>query len=887
MLLTDLPTLDFNGWRALPPARTVLLTVNARLGRALEKAWLGDALSTPAPALFTLNLWLAHAVRPLLFGGNVLTPGRVLSSFEETWLWEQVISELEADDWLLDIADAAKLAREAHALEIEWPGTIPDLEHTPEYQRYLRWKEAFYLACQQRVLIDNARYQQWLREQLLAHSKLWPTDIVLAGLDNLSPAWQNLLLTLQRKGVRLHVLQRDTVEPTRQRLAFSDSRTELEAAIRWAADEIDQGKKVALVIPDLASRRATVCRLLDTVLHPEALDPLNYEAPRRYNLSLGLALSDHPLVRAASAALRLLLSRQGWALDEACPWLLSPYLNSPQAVLTAASREAKWRRDGLSKLSWPNLHQAEWASDWCAAREQLVTTRKATPSTWAERFSLALNTLGWSLQRQLSSHEFQALTLWQNTLTAFARLDELCGPMDALQALQLLNRQLRESVFQPQSDASPPLQVLGLLETAGGEFDALWVVGLTDQQLPASPRPNPLLPARWQRRVGTPHSSSERESVFARQLMADMATCAPLMIASYPLFEGEQELRPSPLVAEWPLQPTPNLPEIELSTTPLEKLNDDIGLPLPENRKVPGGANVLALQAKYPLWAYAECRLGAAPLEPWNVHPDARLRGKLLHASLECNWQTIPNQDALNALSLKAFNDHIRQAIERGFEKESKTLSRTGLHWQSLERGKLQRLLDRWLAIEAARAQPFSISGLEVNREWQHGNLHLKMRLDRIDKIGNGLLLIDYKSGNVQTTGWGTPDGKPLLDVQLPLYATLLAEDAPVVGTAFACLAAKNIGFKARLSAPDLLEPPKKEPSPEDYEAAAADWQVNLDFWRERIYELADDFCAGIATNQAQQKSVLRYCNIKPFLRVQDNPDDDLEDTDDNAPPSF
>ena len=108
-----------------------------------------------------------------------------------------------------------------------------------------------------------------------------------------------------------------------------------------------------------------------------------------------------------------------------------------------------------------------------------------------------------------------------------------------------------------------------------------------------------------------------------------------------------------------------------------------------------------------------------------------------------------------------------------------------------------------------------------------------------------------------------------------------------MVGTAFACLSAKNIGFKALLNAPDLLEPTKKEPSPEDYEAAATDWQANLNFWRERIDELADDFCAGIATNQAQQKSVLRYCNIKPFLRVQDNPDDDPEDTDDNATPTF
>ncbi|WP_262357983.1 hypothetical protein, partial [Bordetella pertussis] len=58
--------------------------------------------------------------------------------------------------------------------------------------------------------------------------------------------------------------------------------------------------------------------------------------------------------------------------------------------------------------------------------------------------------------------------------------------------------------FQPQRDPSARLDVLGLLEAEGGAWDGIWVLGLTDDVLPASPKPNPLLPLAVLRQVGAP-----------------------------------------------------------------------------------------------------------------------------------------------------------------------------------------------------------------------------------------------------------------------------------------------------------------------------------------------------------------------------------------------
>ena len=64
------------------------------------------------------------------------------------------------------------------------------------------------------------------------------------------------------------------------------------------------------------------------------------------------------------------------------------------------------------------------------------------------------------------------------------------------------------------------------------------------------------------------------------------------------------------------------------------------------------------------------------------------------------------------------------------------------------------------------------------------------MRLDRVDKIGDKLLIIDYKTGEVTPGNWLGDRPK---DPQLPLY--LLASDPRAHGCAFAQIKGGNIRF--------------------------------------------------------------------------------------------
>jgi len=118
------------------------------------------------------------------------------------------------------------------------------------------------------------------------------------------------------------------------------------------------------------------------------------------------------------------------------------------------------------------------------------------------------------------------------------------GKLDASQAVSLLADLAADTLFQPQRDPGARLDVLGLLEAEGGRWDGVWVLGLSDEVLPATPKPNPLLPLAVLRRAGAPRATPERERQWAQELFASLCRCAPQVVFSHPQFDGERALRP-------------------------------------------------------------------------------------------------------------------------------------------------------------------------------------------------------------------------------------------------------------------------------------------------------------------------------------------------------
>src|SRR4029078_2853004 len=85
----------------------------------------------------------------------------------------------------------------------------------------------------------------------------------------------------------------------------------------------------------------------------------------------------------------------------------------------------------------------------------------------------------------------------------------------------------RETLFQSAADApAAPIQVLGVLESAGLRFDCLWVSGLTDAAWPLDAHPNPFIPVALQKKAGVPQASPETSAALDRRLTAEALAAA-------------------------------------------------------------------------------------------------------------------------------------------------------------------------------------------------------------------------------------------------------------------------------------------------------------------------------------------------------------------------
>ena len=100
-----------------------------------------------------------------------------------------------------------------------------------------------------------------------------------------------------------------------------------------------------------------------------------------------------------------------------------------------------------------------------------------------------------------------------------------------------------DTPFHVQGGSDAPIQVVGILEAAGLNFDHLWVIGLSDDVWPEPAMPNPLLPITLQRRLGLPHASPQRELEYATTITGRVLSAAEEVIVSHANTDGKSELR--------------------------------------------------------------------------------------------------------------------------------------------------------------------------------------------------------------------------------------------------------------------------------------------------------------------------------------------------------
>lgn len=672
-----------DGWIAQAESGAVVLTASGRLQRHLHERFAHHQTRQgrevwPTPAILTWGAWLERFGREQLLaedGTGASAAGLLLSASQEAAVWQEIVQGDAATAGLLHAGSLARQAQSAWSLAQAWGLDLegPARRLSPEAARFRDWSRSYRRRCAEAGWTDAARLPLRMAAALDAGRWTPPGGIVLVGFDGFDPAQERVLAALAARGctVAEGALPRHaaagpgaiqpTAQPTVQRTALPDDEAEAEAALRWARAQVEAGAaSVGLVVQDLEGRRGSIGRLAGEILAPRRSLAGSLSgsdaSPLPFHLSLGPILAEVPLVR---SALRLLRLDAGWLpLETLESALLGAYLGEAEAEREARGRlVAVLRRRGDANVRLKSVvgHAATVGCAALAGRlgrlaDMLAKApRRQSHGAWARHAAECLRGWGWPGHgaggRSLSSGEYQAYERWGDLLDEWCALDAVLPPQEPGAALARLETLAEQARFAPQAQPTP-VQILGHLEAAGLEFDAVWVLGFDDEAWPRPPQPNPLLPLAEQRARGMPRASAERELAFAEAVTARLQACAPRAVFSHAAQRGTARLRPSPLIAPLPAVAAaelsgwshPGLGETLRRAARLEPRREEPLRPLPAGTAVAHGTGVFSDMAACPFRAQALHRWNAQEAELPEPGLSPADHGVLLHAALQKLW---------------------------------------------------------------------------------------------------------------------------------------------------------------------------------------------------------------------------------------------------------
>jgi len=873
------------------PAGTVsaltVITPNQRLALALQQEFAehqlaqGRALWESADIL-SWSGFVERAGKDARYSDADALP-LLLSTAQSQALWENLLRSSPTGEALLAVADAARMAHEAWQLTRRWrlESRLRSATLNEDGQAFQDWAPKYERTLRRHRLMDAVELADQVLPLLCDGRIHKPQTLVVCGFDSFTPQQSDFLQALQQAGCEV-LLSAPPVQDARVlRLPCADAEQEIRRAAAWARSRLEQGcRRIGVVVPDLAARRAAVVRIFSAAMAPDYALP---DAPTRvlpFNLSLGNALADHPLVNAA--LLLLELAGRDVEFERLSRVLRSPFITaaeterSPRAVLDI---ELRSRAEPVLTLERLQNLLARYGADCPQLARRLAAFAEfrrnrlfgaQPPSQWARAFSEALAVMGFPGERSLDSVEYQALKSWHEVIAGFAALERVVPRMAYAEALSRLRRLATETLFQPESP-DVPIQILGVLETSGMTFDALWVTGLDDEHWPPPHRPNPFLPLAVQRAAGLPQSSPAEALAAARSVTARWCTAAAEVVLSHPLQEEDRELRPSALIADLEagdveIAAFADFRETIHALRDLEQLEDDRLPPLADAAAASGGTGVLKDQSACPFRAAARHRLRADAPEAPHAGLDALERGTLVHNVLAQVWGELRSSDALQAMDEKALDALLGAAADAAMARLRRERPATVQgRFADIEKRRLIGLSRAWLDEDRKRGA-FRVLAVEDQRDMDIGGLQLKARLDRVDETADGRrIIVDYKTGKANA---GDMLGMRPEEPQLPLY--LLTAEPDAAALAFAQVRAGRMSYVGLARDVDLL-PGIKAHADSRYSKDHPQWPDLVAAWRTDLERIAREHAGGIATvDPKRYPQTCQYCDLQSLCRIRE-----------------
>jgi ATP-dependent helicase/nuclease subunit B len=890
----NLPSIKLSQALELLEEEAVLVTSSRRLSRHLSMLFSKsqqekNRVVWKTPAIKPFDAWLEQCFFSM--DRDAENP-YLLSREQEQSLWEDIILSTSTEHRFPDLKGISRTAADAWELMVRYKLPWREIEYSQdiEISSFFRWAGLFSRKCSEQGFLTNSELTVFMTQVLGKALITCPKTLILAGFLEFDPVQGDFLTTMAKSNARICFLNNGLPEGQAVKTGLNEFKEEVTAAARWSLNLVQNNPetRVGIAVPGLENHRSMLIRIFDQVFHPETI--FNFEEPenRIFNVSLGRPLGDYSLVRSAIVFLDF-IRQEKWSIRDLGVILGSPFIVGgleefpSRAALEEMIRHGNqpWRpaaivmeiaaRQGESCYCPVLLHMLGQAREIVFSQEKLQS-----PSRWAALFARLLETAGWPGSRELNSFEYQTFQAFNEELSSLYRLEAVLGKIAYSKALEKLNSLLKSRVFQPES-AQAPVQILGLFETAGLDFDHLWVMNLTSDVLPCPCKPNPLLPLELQRKRLTPGSSPRGELDLAVKIMNSLLSSSKEIIFSYSAHEDDRELMESPLIED--ILPVDfqegieqnqslNIVELVSRNPDLTALSDDYGLPFEESW-LSGGARAFQDQALCPFKGYAAHRLDArAPEEPeFALTPIDR--GNLVHKALMLVWQELGTLEELKEMmrqdNLDALLDEAALLTVQEFKNTGHVLFTP--EFMELEAIRLKSIILKWLEKELERLD-FQVSALEKTEYFSINGIKIKTRMDRVDRLENGsMVIIDYKTGSSIDNVENMWMGDRIIEPQLPIYSQILGEKAS--GVILAQVNPRAFKFHGLISGNEIRFKNNRLKTPQDLDLSGM--KEILDQWFFKLEKISQEIKQGLATAdpfpQPNDKTC-RYCSFMPLCRI-------------------